>query len=134
MNQADETTQPPSLQRTAPPRGWRRARRPRTLDDDPPTLGGKIRFFASLICFVFACAVLFSPGVLVFLQSFNVLRTDLSFAMWQLIVLPPTLILLAIGHAVEPVWQAGRARKAAKRSRPKGAAASEAPHGDAPMS
>jgi hypothetical protein len=134
MDQADQMIQPPSLPRSDPPRGWRRARRLRTLDHDLPALGAKVRFFASLICFVLACAVLFSPGVLVFLQSFNVLRTDLSFVMWQLIVLPPTLILLAVGHALEPVWQAGRARKAAQRSRPKGAAASDAPHGDAPMS
>jgi hypothetical protein len=138
MNQADETTQPPSLPPTAAPRGWRRARRPRrlrTLDDDLPALGAKISFFASLLCFVLACAVLLSPGVLVFLQSYDVLRTDLSFVMWQLIVLPPTLILLAVGHAVEPVLQGGRARKAAQRSRTKGAAMSNAPpHSDASMS
>jgi hypothetical protein len=127
-DRSDETgaASPQPLPR-APPHGWRRARRrprPRTFNDDFPTLGAKLRAFASLVCLALAMATLFSPGVLVVLQSFDVLRTDLDFITWELIVVGPALIMLVVGHALEPFSQKGRAKKAAKRAKAEASAES----------
>src|SRR5262245_20182681 len=89
---ADPSPPAPTPEGAQPPKGWRRARhrrRLRTFNDDFPTFGAKARFFASLLLIALAAGLMFSPGVLMFLQGFDVIATDFSYFAWQLIVLPP---------------------------------------------
>lgn len=99
------------------PKGWRRARRrrrQRTFHEDFPTLLDKIRALLALALYGLALATFVAgPFAIYALAYFYGFAWDYDVKATGLILLPPGLLLLALGYGADP----GIARRK-KRSTP----------------